>query len=1280
MKIYYSDESIEKIQKIAQKIEKKKYTSLLIQIYSGILKEKKIKKLLKILNEIFPKAIIIGASTAGEVAQGKISEESIQISYSLFKHTKIKADYVPTTDKKSAKKLIHSVKQKEMKAAILLSEGLHGNHIDFLNTINSNFPSLVISGGLAGDNFNLEKTFLIFQDKIYFSGSVGVTLASKKLYANNAYNLSWIPIGKEFVVTRSEGTRVEMIDDMVAVDFFKHYLGEDILSNLPHSLLEFQLLFHEGDTVIARTPMAIDGDALIFAAPVDEGQKVQFGFSNAETILANANQITQKIEQKPAEAIFIFSCIARKSLLQEKLEEEIKIFNAVAPTYGFITYGEYYRTETNNALLNCTTTLLLLSESKKIKKRAKHFDDKKFKLGENTFNSLLHFIHETTHELDKKIVVLDQYKTIVDSALLVSKTDTNGIITYVNDKFAEVSGYTEEELIGKNHNIVRHPDMKPALFQNLWSTIQAKKIWQGTVKNMAKDGKTYVVKATVSPILDKEGNIEEFIALRQNITAEFIKEQNLKEKESEQRAIVDNQDVIILFAKKSTGVQMLNRRFFELFDYKDLEDFKAKHSCICELFIEEEGYIYPCQRADWLDFVASNPDERHKVKMQDKFGNIRIFLLKVKIFGDKFVVSITDITDLENALLKAHVSEHAKSMFLANMSHEIRTPLNGILGFTDLLRKRELAPKEKQYVDIIHRSGDTLLNIVNDILDISKIESGEMSLEVIPSNIALDVESVVAVFASKAKEKQLQYNVFIDPKIPKSLYCDAQRIKQVLTNLISNAIKFTPEDGEINVNVVRVKNVEDSVQIHFEVKDSGIGIPEDKIAKVFQPFSQADDSTSRKYGGTGLGLPISARFVEMMGSKIKIKSKPDHGTKFYFDIKLKVNDSQTYLETNSADAHIALLKYEDKRCYASVTSYLKAWEQNFSFIDSLEELHANVNILILCSDLVNQLPLNTIMKHNPNMHIICLDRANGLDNSENTSEYFHHLEQPITGSMLYDALMDYSQSSVQNVLVENLNPKNNTQKYNGYILVAEDNEVNQLLISTLLEEKGLQYKIANNGEELIELYEKEKQYADIIFMDINMPILDGLGATKELRERGYEIPIIALTANVMAEDKEIYIKSGMQDFLSKPIVPQELERVLKKYMTDDSSAQDKPQNQPKVEDIRYDSVSLEFLSKELGLHNPQIIKRLLKTFLESAQGFIDSLEAMLESEDYTEAEMLLHQIKGVAANLRFNETYQLTQTLEKEARENRLTDVEEKFKQLIMMLKALREKITKEVE
>ncbi|WP_457748463.1 FIST N-terminal domain-containing protein [Sulfurimonas sp.] len=1218
----------------------KEYSGICLQLFVGMTKKKELQKILNKLAKDFPQAYIIGATSAGEIAHAKMYENKCVISLSLFEKTRLKVSFVKTITKKSGRQIAKQICTKQTKAAIVLSEGLHGEDYEgFIGGISKENQKLLIAGGLAGDNFKLEKTYLFYGKEIFSQGAVALSFSGKHLFADNEYNLNWTPIGKEFTVTEVQGNHLVSLDNISAKRVFQKYLGKNIFENNAAALPDFQLLYTEGGTTVARTPLAIEGESIVLAGAIQRGQKVQFGFSNVAAVVSGANSITHKMNKKPAEGIYIYSCIARKTLLGVKLEKEFAVFESIAPTAGFFTYGEFYSTSKNNALLNCTTTILTLSESKKKKKRAKEQVTNQSELENITFDALSHFVQATAHELGENVKLLNQYKDIVDHSSLISKTDINGIITYVNDTFCKVSGYTKEELLGKSHNMIRDPNMSSFIFKKMWQTLLSKKVWKGSLSNVAKDGSVYYVNATIMPILNEKGEIQEFIAARQDITKQIESKRKMKEKEKLIKAIFDNQDSIVIYASKINGMQYVNRKLFEYFDYSSFEDFKVKNNCICDLFIEAPGYVSVASDPQWIDTIAGDKEGDYKVKMRIKSGAIHIFNLNVNRVHNDYIINLSDITTLEQALQKAYHSEQTKTRFLANMSHEIRTPLNGILGFTDILQKKELDNDAKRYVEIIHKSGETLLNVVNDILDFSKLESGELSLYKTESDLFKDMEATVATFASTAKKKQINYYVYIDPVIPKSLECDSQRIKQVMNNLISNAIKFTPQDGSIKVTVELASIRNNKAAIRFSVKDSGIGIPKNKVKKIFQAFSQADDSTSREYGGTGLGLSISSQYITMMGSQLKVQTKENEGSEFYFSLELPVvNISHSIAQQNEENIPvIAVLDQTDGiSCGVNdiIYTYLQSWNFHYKKITSLEEVDANVDLLVVCSKLFDKESCSRVLDTFEKLHLIYVE---GYEEDFSCQhEKFHLLEQPMTGSAFFDKIVSFTP---QYYKVQEQQTQTQSKSFQGNILIAEDNLTNQMLISIMLEERGIEYTIANNGQEAIDEIQANDSY-DLVFMDINMPVLDGIAATKQLREFGYTKPIVSLSANVIESDILSFKEAGVDDSLHKPIVPAELDAILARYLTckvDDMQEKGTLQEEVAVE---YDIVDKEEIAKKLSMPNSDIIVTLLKSFMTTLQKMLEKLQ-----NDVVDTDML-HNLKGTAGNLRFEKLAELAKEYE----------------------------------
>jgi len=358
-------------------------------------------------------------------------------------------------------------------------------------------------------------------------------------------------------------------------------------------------------------------------------------------------------------------------------------------------------------------------------------------------------------------------------------------------------------------------------------------------------------------------------------------------------AILNHVDSIVAMSDRNGVLQFLNRKFFERFDFADLDAFRRSHDSIAELFIPREGYLQPMMDGvEWSDYILNNPDLMHKAMLRDRSGNERIFAVTAQRVDarntSRLVVTLGDITELEYAKTDAQAAAKMKGEFLANMSHEIRTPMNAILGFATLMKKCELQDKPKRYLEIIDSSTHQLLGIINDILDFSKIESGKVEIDRTPVNIKAEMGTLAALFAPAMQEKKILFELVVDPALPDCLEADLLRLKQVVSNLLGNAVKFTHQDGKIALHVEMLQRMPDAVR--FGVIDTGIGIPANKLESIFDAFSQADSSTTRHFGGTGLGLSISTRLVRMMGGALHVKSKEGEGSHFYFEMEMPLCD------------------------------------------------------------------------------------------------------------------------------------------------------------------------------------------------------------------------------------------------------------------------------------------------------------------------------------------------------------------------------------------------------
>ncbi len=499
----------------------------------------------------------------------------------------------------------------------------------------------------------------------------------------------------------------------------------------------------------------------------------------------------------------------------------------------------------------------------------------------------------------------------------------------------------------------------------------------------------------------------------------------------------------------------------------------------------------------------------------------------------------------------------AKDYFLANMSHEIRTPLNGIIGFTNILKDTELDEEQSEFINIIEESSNNLLTIVNDILDFSKVSAGKVELENISFNVMEKFEASVDSYAAKADEKDIDLSLYIDPNLPVELVGDSNKISQIMVNLLSNAVKFTKSGGAINVTIEKKSETSKDVSVYFAVKDTGIGISKEQQSKIFDAFSQADASTSRKFGGTGLGLTISSKFVELMGGELTIDSKEGVGTTFSFLITLNKSDKSTRRVIPKLSslrvAYIGETKNSIDKNLERYISYTRANLKKYDYEDIFakkESLSEDI-IFVEHSTIKNSTEMRSLLEFNAKVILLTNTKIKTFK-SNIKDKIAKTIYKPINFTKTIKALdINHSSDSSFNKEIAKVKTINSNKVFKGLnVLVAEDNIINQKLIKSILTGFDIDVTIANNGEEAVEQYKKE-QY-DIILMDIQMPILTGVEASQKILKYEKEnslkhTPIVALTANVIESDKRKYLTSGMDRYLKKPIDVEELIAIIEEY-------------------------------------------------------------------------------------------------------------------------------------
>jgi len=680
-----------------------------------------------------------------------------------------------------------------------------------------------------------------------------------------------------------------------------------------------------------------------------------------------------------------------------------------------------------------------------------------------SFNEMVHSLKlnedklkKQTAEANKALNELKQQKFVLDSHSIVAITDVKGNITFVNDKFVEISGYTREELIGKNHRLLNSGLHGREFWHNMYKTVSSGKVWSNEVCNIAKNGRFYWVDTTIVAFMDENEKPKSYIAIRTDIT---------DKKASESKLIEAN-----------------------------------------ELALE---------------------------------------------------------------------SVKAKSEFLASMSHEIRTPMNGIIGMIGLLMNTKLNKSQMHKASLIQTSAKLLLNLINDILDFSKVEAGKMDLEYINFNLRNELGNFVESIAFKAEEKGVELILDTTEVEYTMINADQGRIRQILSNIVGNSIKFT-SSGYILIKVALKVEDGENARLLIEVSDSGIGIPEDKIDILFKSFSQVDASTTRKYGGTGLGLAIVKKLCELMDGTVKVKSEYGHGSTFSMDLSVNF-DAKSSLVIPSAlvSGKKVLIIDNSEVSIHTLEGQLRHWDMEVYSCQTIKQAllileTRNIDILFLNIELSNletsefrQLIEKNNMCKNMKVAIITNFTSSNLSANPHYKELNSnsYISKPITTRDILQTL---------DVLMENNNDVDSTNSISMIeeetqviewdyinILLVEDNITNQLVANGILEEFGLEADVANNGIEALKILNSSDKEYDLIFMDCQMPEMDGYETTKAIRngkakDSYRKVPIVAMTANAMQGDKEKCEASGMDDYITKPIDTSSLKAVLRKYLLDNS--------------------------------------------------------------------------------------------------------------------------------
>ena len=857
-----------------------------------------------------------------------------------------------------------------------------------------------------------------------------------------------------------------------------------------------------------------------------------------------------------------------------------------------------------------------------------------------------------------------RYRILADNATdIISRLTPDGIYLYVSPACKQLLGFEQKEMVGHSALNFFHPDdrIKAQIAQHKDKDLP--EVFSNVYRLRCKDGSYVWVESTGKAVVDQStGRTTEIITVSRNITLRKAAEHNLAESEQRLAQIIETVQEGITLSDEKGNFEVFNSAMEQLTGYT-MSEANASGDFSRVLYPDKDRRQHALDGLKaLLERGRHSEQESTIVSKNGKELTLLVTTNLVEFRGRQmFLSAYRDITQrkkaeeaLQRAKEAAEEATRAKSEFLAVMSHEIRTPMNSVVGMTDLLLQTSLTEEQHEFVETIRVGGESLLTVINDILDFSKIESGKIEFEERPLEVKTCIEEVLDLLAHKALEKGLDLIYWIDPNVPPYIIGDVLRLRQILVNLVNNAIKFT-DQGEVFVSVTLTWKLGDQLALKFSVKDTGIGISSDKVDRLFKAFSQVDSSMTRKYGGTGLGLAISQRLTELMGGNIWAESEPRKGSTFTFTIKSSTPPAdimlpKVYLRSKVPElsGKRVLVVDDNETNLMILRMYCENWgmvpRTSTSPQKALEWVRKgdpfDVAILDMMIPEMDGLELakelRALRSRESLPLILCSSSGHSAIDSDAGKLFSAILTKPIKQDQVFENLMTAITGTQQAVKkTPRVREKTPIAKMPLSILVAEDNPVNQKLLVRVLQQLGYSADLAANGKEVLKAVDKTRY--NLVFMDVHMPEMDGLEATRRIvnaAKREDRPIIVAVTADALQGDRDKCIEAGMDDYITKPIRLADIQEVLERW--------------GKVADERTKSLAKIASTTNLGPLEQAILKRmhqlgletdtafmieLIDTYAPSFQKQFASLVEACSRRDAHNLHQAAHSLKGAGLNI-----------------------------------------------